>query len=104
MAMVFISTFTSCIRAESSLWPSWPWGPRSCHPAVLLPHPAFSKTPIMRTSSVPFVCETEIMVSKPSLPLCIRLLGSWNSQFGAGELVIGFSNPRGLMHKTLLVG
>lgn len=58
----------------------------------------------MKTFSVPFICETGSMVAKPSLPSNIKLLGSWNSQLGAAELVTGYSNPSGLTHKTVLVG
>lgn len=58
----------------------------------------------MKTFSVPFICETGSMVAKPSLPSNIKLLGSWNSQLGAAELVTGYSNPSGVTHKTVLVG
>lgn len=77
--------------------PSWPWGPRSSHTQALLPHPASSYKQTMRTSSVPFTCETGSVISKPCLCALEFPIWSWG-------LVAGYSNPEVLCIKTVLVG
>lgn len=68
MAVASISISTSCIRVESSVWPSWLLEPRSFHPLDLPLHPASSQTQIMRNSLVPFSCEAS--------PSCLYALDS----------------------------